>query len=462
MRTPFHRAVVMLLALAAGCAMGPDFERPEVAQPVAFEGSTSGESIANLAWWEIFDDPVLQDLIATAIEENQDVLAAAYRVEEAAAALGFTRAEQFPSFGIGASAARSQTSDQLGPFPAFLTNDFAVYGNLAWEIDLWGRLRRSTESARAELLAVEAAQRGVTITVAAAVAELYFQLRDLDNRLAISRRTLASRRDTLALIRTRFAGGIVSELDVRQAEIEEATAAAAVPTFEREIVAVESALSILLGNPPGTIPRGMALSSDRVPATIPAGLPAELLERRPDVLEAEQLAHAQMARIGAAQALRWPSLSLTGAFGLEADDIDNLSESGAEFWSIGGSLFGPLFEFGRNARRVEVERARTEQAILGYESTVLGAYKEVVDNVAALRTGAEEYEARRRQVESAQAAARLSRARYDGGVTSYLEVLDAERSLFTSELLASSTLQLRYAALVRLYKALGGGWAPSE
>ena len=462
MRTQFPPLALAALVLVTSCAMGPDFEQPAVPVPVAFSGTEPGESIANLAWWEIFDDPVLQDLIATALEQNQDVLAATYRVEEAAAALGFTRAEQFPSFGIGASAVRSQTSGQLGPFPAFLTNDFAVYGNLGWEVDLWGRLRRSTESARAELSAVEAVQRGVTITVAAAVAELYFQLRDLDNRLAISQRTLASRRDTLALIRTRFAGGIVSELDVRQAEIEEATAAAAVPAFEREIVAVESALSVLLGNLPGEIPRGMPLSGDRVPVSVPTGLPAELLERRPDVLEAEQLAHAQMAQIGVAQALRWPSLSLTGAYGLEADDIDNLSESGAEFWSIGGSLFGPLFEFGRNARRVEVARARTEQAILGYESTVLGAYKEVVDNLAALRTGAAEYEARRRQVESARAAALLSRARYDGGVTSYLEVLDTERSLFNAELFASLTLQQRYAALVRLYKALGGGWVPAQ
>jgi multidrug efflux system outer membrane protein len=329
---------------------------------------------------------------------------------------------------------------------------------VSWEIDLWGRLRRGTESARAELLATEAARDGVTISVVAAVADLYFQLRDLDSRLEISIRTLASRRDSLALIRTRFGGGIVSELDVRQAEIEEATAAAAVPAFERNIVAVENALSVLLGRAPGAIPRGATLDGERVLARAPAGLPAELLNRRPDVREAEERAHAQMARVGIAEALRLPTLTLTGTAGLQSSDFDDLGDSGADFWSIGGNLLGPLFEFGRNVRRVEVEKARTEQAILGYESAVLNAYRDVDDALTALQTGAAEYDARRRQVESARAAARLSRARYDGGVTSYLEVLDIERSLFNAELQVSSTLQQRYAALVQLYKALGGGW----
>lgn len=450
--------LLALAALAAGCALGPDFSRPEVAQPEAFRRAPAGESIANLPWWDVFGDPVLQELVRSALQENQDVRIAAYRVEEAAAALGFTRAEQFPAFGLGAGASRRETSEQVAGIPGVIANDFSVYANVSWEVDLWGRLRRSTESARAELLATEAAREGVTISVVAAVADLYFQLRDLDSRLEISERTLASRRDSLELIRTRFRGGIVSELDVRQAEIEEATAAAAVPVFERSIVAVENALSVLLGRPPGPIARGEPLDGDRVLATAPAGLPSELLNRRPDIREAEARAHAQMARVGIAEALRLPTLTLTGAAGLQSSDLDDLGESGANFWSIGGNLLGPLFEFGRNVRRVEVEKARTEQAILGYERTVLGAYRDVDDALAALQTGAVEYDARRRQVESARAAARLSRARYEGGVTSYLEVLDSERSLFSSELQASSTLQQRYAALVQLYKALGGGW----
>jgi len=459
MRAPLRWSVVVLLGLLTGsCALGPDFSRPEVAEAGSFREGATGESIANLPWWQVFDDPVLQDLIRVALEENQDLQIATYRVEEAAAALGFTRAEQFPAFGIGAGAGRGETSNQVSGIPGTIANDFTVYANVSWEIDLWGRLRRSTESARAELLATEAARQGVTISLVAAVADLYFQLRDLDNRLDIARRTLASRQESLGIIQTRFAGGIVSELDVRQAEIEEATAAAAVPAFERSIVTVENALSVLLGRPPGPIARGAPLRSDKVPATAPAGLPAELLNRRPDVREAEELAHAQMARVGIAEALRLPTLTLTGAAGFESDEIDNLNESDANFWSIGGNLLGPLFEFGRNVRRVEVEKARTEQAILGYERTVLTAYQEVDDALAALRTGAEEFGARERQVASAQAAAVLSRARYDGGITSYLEVLDIERSLFTAELQASSILQQRYAALVQLYKALGGGW----
>lgn len=449
---------LLLPAVVTGCALGPDFSRPEVAQPGAFRESAAGESIANLPWWQVFDDPVLQELVRTALAENQDVQIAASRVEEAAASLGFVRAEQFPAFGIGAGAARAGTSEQVDGLPGTTASDFTAYANVSWEVDLWGRLRRSTESARAELLATEAARQGVTISVVAAVADLYFQLRDLDRRLEISERTLASRRDSLDLIRTRFNGGIVSELDVRQAEIEEATAAAAVPAFERNIVAVENALSVLLGRPPGPIARGQPLDAGRIPDTAPAGLPSELLNRRPDVREAEELAHAQMARVGIAEALRLPTLTLTGATGLESSDLDNLGDSGAGFWSIGGNLVGPLFEFGRNVRRVEVEKARTEQAILRYESTVLNAYRDVDDALEALQTGAAEYEARRRQVESARAAAVLSRARYDGGVTSYLEVLDIERSLFSAELQASSTLQQRYAALVQLYKALGGGW----
>lgn len=448
-----------LALLVSACAAGPDFSRPDVPMGEAFRQPVEpGESFANLPWWDVFDDPILKGLVTTALEQNKDLLIATYRVEEAAATLGFTRADQFPSFGIGAGAQRTETSDQRTAIPGAITNDYVAYTRVTWEIDLWGRLRRATESARAELLATDAARQGVAISVVAAVADLYFQLRDLDHRLEIARRTLKSRQESLDLIRTRFRGGIISELDVRQAEIEEATAAAAVPAFERSIVQVENALAVLLGRPPGEIPRGAMLAAERVPVTAPAGLPSDLLERRPDIRAAEQRAHAQMARVGVAQALRFPTFTLTGTLGVNSDDFDNLTEGGAGFWSIGGDLFGPLFEFGKNKRRVEVERARTEQAILDYERTVLVAIQETEDALVALRSGADEYAARSRQVESARAAAVLSRARYDGGVTSYLEVLDIERSLFNAELLASSALQQRYAALVRLYKALGGGW----
>jgi multidrug efflux system outer membrane protein len=447
--------------LVAGCAIGPDFTRPAVPEPLAWEQpAAAGESIANLPWWSVFGDPVLQDLIGTALAGNRDVRIAAARVDEAAAALGFTRADQFPSFGYEASAGRAETSDRIDGFPGGIGSEYRAAGTLYWEIDIWGRVRRATESARAELLATEASQRGVTITLVTGVAQLYFALRDLDAQLAIAQRTLEGRRASTELITTRFRGGIVSQLDVHQAEIEEAVAAAVVPAFEREIVRVESALGVLLGRPPGEIPRGATLDPAHLPREVPPGLPAELLARRPDLVAAEELAHAQMARIGVAQALRLPTLSLTAAGGLASSDIDDFTASDANFWSIGGNLVGPLFEFGRNKQRVEIEKARTEQAVLRYEGAVLNAFSEVETALAGVRTYAAEYEARRRQVEAAVAAARLSRARYDGGVTSYLEVLDIERSLFSAELAQSQALQRRYDALVQLYKALGGGWTP--
>ncbi len=451
------------LSLAGGCAIGPDFSRPAVPEPAAWEQPAPvGESVANLPWWSIFGDPVLQNLIRSALAENRDVRIAAARVDEAAAALGFTRADQFPAFGYEASAGRARSSDRIDGVPGGTGTEYRAAGTLYWEIDIWGRVRRATESARAELLATEASQRGVTITLVAGVAQLYFALRDLDAQLAIAQRTLEGRKASTELISTRFRGGIVSELDVHQAEIEEASAAAAVPAFEREIVRVESALNVLLGRPPGAIPRGEPLDPARLPDAVPPGLPAGLLARRPDLVEAEQLAHAQMARVGIAQALRLPTLSLTAAGGLASSSIDDFSDSEAKFWSVGGNLVGPLFEFGKNKRRVEIEQARTEQAVLRYEGAVLNAFGEVETALAGVRSFAAEYDARHRQVEAAFAAARLSRARYDGGVTSYLEVLDIERSLFSAELAESQALQRRYDALVLLYKALGGGWSPPQ
>jgi len=457
------RASIVLLALPllASCALGPDFTRPDVDTPDAWrQPAGTGESIATLDWWMVFDDPVLQELIETALAENRDVRIAAARVDEAAAVLGFTRADQFPSFRYDASGGRAKTSDAIEGVPGTTANQYQAEATVFWEIDLWGRLRRSTESARAQLLATEASQHGVIISLVANIAQLYFTLSDLDDRLAISKRTLKSRGAATDLIDSRFKGGIVGELDLHQAEIEEAGAAAAVPAFERQIVQVETALAVLLGRPPAAIPRGRPLDPARLAATIPAGLPSDLLSRRPDLIAAQENAHAQMARIGVAEALRLPTLSLTAAGGLASTDIDDFTDSDAEFWSVGGSLFGPIFEFGKNKRRVEIERARTEQAVLQYESAVLSAFSDVENALAAVNTYAVEYTERGRQVEAARAAARLSRARYDGGVTNYLEVLDIERSLFSAELAASEALQNRYVALVQLYLALGGGWTP--
>jgi len=452
--------LAVLLALIPACKMGPDYRRPLIDSPAEFTAGAQELTLANLQWWDLFQDPVLRELIQTALAENQNLLAAAWRVDEARAQLGFVKSQMYPSIGYQLGASRVSPSDEVLGFQFDDFSDFNASAGVSWEADLWGKFRRSNESARSELFATQWGRQALVVSLVSEVARAYFLLRDLDARQQISIHTLEGRQDSTELIRTRFEGGIVSELDVRQAEIEEATAAVAVPAFERQIVQVENALSVLLGHNPGPIPRGLELADQQLPETPPVGLPSELLRRRPDVLRTEEQLHARMAQIGVAQALRFPSLSLTGALGLGSQDLSDFASGG--MWNIGASLVGPIFEFGKNKRRVEIERARTEQAILGYESTVLNAFREVEDALVAIRTLRDEFEARVRQLESSREARRLSRARYDGGVTSYLEVLDIERSLFQAELDASRTLQEHYSAIIDLYAALGGGWDPEE
>ncbi|MDH5209749.1 MAG: TolC family protein, partial [Burkholderiaceae bacterium] len=270
------------------------------------------------------------------------------------------------------------------------------------------------------------------------------------------------REASLKIIQARFDKGTVPRIDLNQAQVELADASATVSASERAVTQTEHALSLLLGRNPGPVVRGLPLQQQAMPPDIPAGLPSELLQRRPDVLSSEALLAAQTARIGVAQAARWPSLSLTGALGFESGSLSDLTASGSDFWNLGAGLFAPVFNAGRNRNRVEIERALTEQALLGYQQTVLRAFAEVEDALVAVRTYRDEHAARSRQVEAARSAALLSRARYDGGVTSYLEVLDTERSLFSAELTESQTLRLYFDAVIRLYKALGGGWNPES
>jgi len=450
----------VLLVLTVACTLGPDYKRPLIDTPLDFRDAETSTTLANTGWWDLFEDPVLRELIETALAENKDLLAAAWRVDEARAALGFVKAEMWPSFTYSVSAQRISPSDQALGFQFDDFDNLAASAGVSWEIDLWGKFRRANESARSELFATEWGRRALVVSLVSEVARAYFLLRDLDARLEISQRTLDGRRDSTELIINRFEGGITSELDVRQAEIEEATAAVAVPNFERQRIQVQNALSVLLGRNPGPIRRGLPLVEQSLPEEPPAGIPSELLQRRPDVIQTEELLHAQLATIGIAEALRWPSLSLTGLLGFQSQELSTFTSGST--WNIGAGLVGPIFEFGKNKRRVEVEYARTEQAILGYEATVLDAFREVEDALVAIRTLRQEYEARVMQVNSAQEARHLSRARYDGGVTSYLEVLDIERSLFQAELEASLTLQRHYNAIIDLYAALGGGWDPEE
>lgn len=450
-----------LAALLAGCKLGPNYERPELDLPEGFSQETvEGDVLINLPWWQVFDDPRLVELINIALLENKELAIASARRDEVRARLGFTRADLYPHLDGGASAGRGNNFDPLSPGES-ISNNFVLSAEAFYEVDLFGRIRRSTEAAQADLFASEADRQTVVTAVIADVASTYFLLRDLDARYEIAERTVTTRNNSTGIIRERFNKGIVPLLDVNQAEIEEADAAATLAALARQRVQTENLLSILVGRNPGAILRGRPLNEQTLLPAVPAGLPSGLLERRPDLRAAEQALAAQTARIGVAEALRWPSLSLTGAIGLASDDLSDLLDAN-DIWAVNASLLAPLFNAGRNKRRVEIEQARTEQALQSYELTVLNAFSEVEDSLSAIRTLRDEYAARQLQATAARSAAMLSRARYDGGVSSYLEVLDSERSLFTAEIAASQVRRAQLVSIVDLYKALGGGWDAAE
>ncbi len=433
--------------------MGPDYERPPIDEPVAYRDSIPpGETIASLPWWELFGDPVLLDLIEKTLANNRNLRASMARIDEARAILGIVRSDLFPRLDYYADGSYDGSSAGDGS-----TSSSALASlNASYQVDLWGRIRRANEAAAQELLATEEAYRGVTITLVAEVANAYLLILDLDNRLLISEQTVDTRQQSLDVVRSRFDAGMVSEVDVNQAEIQLAEAEVSVQTFERLRAQTENALSIVMGVPPMSIERGLPLTEQVLPPVIPAGLPSDLLIRRPDIIEAERKLHAQTARIGVAEALKFPQFNLTGDLGALFDD----ETSG--FFGLGAEFFGPLFNAGANQRQVDVEVARTKQLLNRYEQTILDAYREVEDALVSVRTYGVEYEARKRQLVAAENAADLSWVRYEGGMTSYLEVLDLQRSLFSSQLKASETRQLHLTSVVRLYQALGGGWVAEQ
>lgn len=453
--------VFTVLLVVSACTLGPNYSRPDLdlSQNYIEGKSDSAESVANLDWWSLFQDETLQDLIRTALAENHDLQIAMSRIDEARAALGFVRADEFPRVDISGNAERFDASDNVINFDTAPRNTFGIFGDLSFEIDLWGKLRRATEASRAELLSSEYAHRAVTITLVARVATTYFILLDLDKKKAITVRTLDNRRGATELIRARFKGNVVSELDVNQAEIEEAKAAAILANVERDSRRVENALSVLLGRVPFSIKRGVKLSEQKLPEALPTGFQATLLERRPDIRSAEEFARAEVARIGVAKAEQYPSFNLLGFIGLESEDISDLFEGSSSAKSIGGNFIGPLIDFGKSGSKVDVAEARATQALKGYELAVLQAVNEVEDALVSVRTYRSEHDANMMQLKAAQNATKLSRARYDEGISSYLEVLDSERSLFEAELAESSSSQLYLSSIVQLYKALGGGWS---
>ena len=466
-------AVLALVAVSfagAGCALGPNYKRPEIPAPPTWREIpvAEAESLANTAWWELFDDPQLQELVRIALVENKDLKIAVERIEEARARYGFTKADLWPKLDANATAGRllfnsgSLIHTPEGDLPvadqSTETSIYSVTADVSWELDFFGRIRRASEAQEALFLGTQEARRSAVLTLVADVAQSYFELRDFDRRLEIARSTIASRREYVQFAKDRFEGGITPELDFRQAEAELARVETVVFDLERAIRFKENELSVLLGRNPGPVLRGRALHEQKRPAAVPAGLPSELLDRRPDIREAEQTLAAFTANIGEAKAMLFPRIALTGSFGTTSTDFDTLFEGPTKSWNIIGNLLQPIFHAGKNRRRVEITESRQRQMLYAYERTILQAFRETEDALMGYRKTGEQQQAQATRVAAERKVLELADLRYKGGVAEYLEVLDAQRSLFDAELDEAQTLGSHYVSLVRLYKALGGGW----
>lgn len=479
----FQTLAAALAVVLSGCTVGPNYKRPAVdvpvayrqpvddvtngqpavkpsieqAHPVAADSSNPAASLGDEKWWEVFEDKELQGLIRTALKNNYDVRIAASRVLQAQAQLGITRADQLPSLSVAGNIT-SEQSAKNGPIPSFQTTFGQVNATGSWNLDFWGRFRRATESARANLLATEWAQKQVIATLVASVATDYFVLRQLDLELEISQRTLGSRRDSLQLIQTLEQHGINTLLDVRQSEQLVYTAAAEVPDLERQIAQEENAISILLGNNPGEIPRGLKLTEQPHAPEVPVGIPSALLERRPDILEAEQNLVAANAQIGVARAAYFPQISLTGSGGYESTALTNLFTGPAGAWTLLAGVSQPIFQGGRLKNNVRLTEAQREQFLLTYRQTIQGAFRDVANALVAYRKDREFREQQEHLVEAARDAARLSEVRFKVGTTDYLEVLTNNSNYFSAELTLAQAQGNELTSLVQLYQALGGGW----
>jgi multidrug efflux system outer membrane protein len=449
-------------AALAGCTVGPDWQQPQVETPPGWRiDYAQAVELANVRWWEAFGDPVLDKLVEDALRENRDLVQAAARVDQFLGALRTTRSQFYPQFGYSGDASRNRASENgPTPLPAGVDRNYSLYDaalGASWQIDLFGRVRRQAEAAQAQVYATEQGRRGVVLSVVAAVATGYIALRALDRQLEIAHATEKNYAGTLQIFELRHKGGAVSELERSQVESQFRQAQAAVPSLERQVAQQENLLSVLLGRNPGDIPRGRAVEALLDPV-IPAALPATLLERRPDIVQAEQNLRAANASIGVAKSLYFPTLSLTGIFGLQSTSLDNFAKGSSATGSIAATLTGPIFTFGAVEGQVASAEAAQREALAFYQQVVLNAFRETNDALVGVVKRREEYEALAKRTSALRTYARLSRAKYDGGMTGYIEVLYAENELFAAELNAISTLAQRHAELVNLYKALGGGW----
>jgi outer membrane protein, multidrug efflux system len=469
LKTPALAAAAILALLLGACAVGPKYQRPEMQPPPAHrgvEGQPAAESLADLPWWEVFKDPELQSLIREATVSNLDLQVAASRVVEARAIAGVAKSFLFPEVNLGAGYTTGELSTNTDP-PAASAGDRNFHNwnvglNLSWEIDLFGRLRREKESAFARFLASEQGRRGVLITLIGDVSSSYFFLRQLDLQLEIANETLRLNDERVAFYQKRLKGGVSNRLELDQAVANRALTASSIPDIERQIALTENGLSVLLGRPPGPIPRGATLQEQPYPPAIPSGLPSALLERRPDVLEAEELLVAANADVGAAKALFFPTISLTGAFGVTSRALGDLAKRDSTIWNLAAGLFQPIFQAGRIKRNYEAAKARFDQALAEYRKAALNSYREVADSLVTIEKLAVSRTEQEKGVEALQDAAKLARSRYDNGLSNYLEVLIADQQLFQQQLALAQTEGSQFQALTQLYRSLGGGWVPEE
>lgn len=454
--------IILTILLLSGCAIGPDYKRPDVQTPAQWRfENKEAQTVVNARWWEQFGDAVLNGFIETALQENKDLLIAAARIEEYSGRYVAARGDLFPKAQANLSAEKQRATEKgYTSWPAGVDNPYTSYSvsaGASWEIDLWGKLRRSTESARADLLSREDAHRAVLLSLTASVAGAYIDLRDYDRQLVLARETLKTREESLDIYKLRFEAGVISELELSQVRSEYENTRATIPQIEKSIGQQENALNLLLGRNPGPVNRGLTIDQLKLPA-VPAGLPSDLLERRPDVRQAEQDLISANAKIGVARASYFPSVSLTGTYGSASADLSNLFSAPVQIWNLGASVTVPIFTAGRTWGQVKASEAVQKQALLNYVKTIQTSFREVEDSLVDQDRTRVKLEALSNQVAALRNYRDLARLRYENGYSSNLEVLDAERNLFNIEL---SYIQARgglFHALINLYKAMGGGW----
>ncbi|MFV0439599.1 MAG: efflux transporter outer membrane subunit [Desulfopila sp.] len=455
-------AALVLLCLLAGCTVGPDYQRPAIDTPNAWRVETQeAENLAATDWWQQFDDQVLSDMIITALQNNKDLMIATARIDEYLGRFGYTRADLYPQIGGGAEYTRAritETSDNR-PAPGYeiTTDTYSLALNASWELDFWGRIRRSTEAARAQIIASAEGRQSVILTLVSNIANSYINLRVLDQQLQISENTVKSRGDSYRLFQERYANGIISDLELSQSRSLYDEAVARLPRLRKAIAIQENALSLLLGRNPGPIPRGKSIDALGLPAVV-AGLPSDLLERRPDIRLAEQQLIAANAQIGVAKALYFPTISLTGGLGLASGSLSNLFKGDSTIWNVDAPITVPIFTAGKIAGTVQEAEAIQQQTLISYRQTIQNAFAEVDDALSSQQETRLQLAAQKRQVDSLQRYLDIARMRYDNGYTDYLSVLDAERSLFSAQLDYTQTHGDLFQSMVNLYKAMGGGW----